>query len=104
MKKKGQITKNDSGMMNSEVYHFTTFPGTATSCKLSEAKSRFAGRQAASHGLRAASGQENLFVALCGTSVSSVVKKELNTESTKKAQRNTEKHREKNPLRLCALA
>ena len=53
MKKKGQITKNDSGMMNSEVYHFTTFPGTATSCKLSEAKSRFAGRQAASYELRA---------------------------------------------------
>ena len=53
MKKKGQITKNDSGMMNSEVYHFTTFPGTATSCKLSEAKSRFAGRQAASYKLRA---------------------------------------------------
>ena len=52
-------------MMNNEVYNFTPFTGKAASCKLSEAKSRFAGRKAASCEPRATSRESFAPLRLC---------------------------------------
>ncbi len=78
-------------MMNNEVYNFTPFTGTAASCKLSEAKSCFAGRKAASHEPRVASRESFAPLRLCEKKILCAFapwrEKDLNTESTKKTQR-----------------
>jgi hypothetical protein len=91
---------------------------STTSCKLQAASfelraSSFEPR-VESQGLRAVSGQENLFVNLCKTSVSSVVKKELNTErkaasckpqaASFELRASSFEPRAAGPLRLCAFA
>ena len=95
MKKKGQLANNDSALKNSEVCDFSEKSGkprvlcdfaTLREKEITTENTKKAQRKATSYELRAtsrekkaASGQENFFEPLCETSVSSVVKENLNT-------------------------
>ena len=140
MKKKGQLTNNDSALKNSEVCDFSEKSGkprvlcdfaplrekeiTTENTKKAQRKATSYELRATSREKKAASGQENFFEPLCETSVSSVVKENLNTggkAASCKPQaasyepralcdyasfpiEHRDKLREKDSLRLCALA